>query len=262
MHKQDLSTLKITLLGTGTSQGIPVIGCDCKVCQSSDPRDDRLRSGLLVEYGDVNILVDTGPDLRQQMLRHKVERVHAILYTHEHNDHIIGLDDIRPFNFVQKEQIPLFALERVTAELFDRFGYVFAENPYPGSPSATLTTIKGAEIIKVLGVDVQPIPIIHGNLPILGFRFGAVTFITDASYIGEDSIDLIRGTRVLIVNALKKERHPSHYNLSQALDLISKIQPEKAFLTHLSHKMGLTKDWEKELPENVFAAYDGLEIKC
>lgn len=252
--------MKITLLGTGTSQGIPVVGCNCNVCLSSDPRDNRLRSGALVEVGDINILIDTGPDLRYQMLRAKVSRIDAILYTHEHNDHIIGLDDIRPFNFAQKIDMPLYAMPRVAKELEDRFGYVFAENQYPGLPRAILHRIVGFEAFEICGSIIQPIDVMHGNLPILGYRIGDFAFITDASYLNEESVQKLVGVKVLVVNALQRKGHHSHFTLDQALDLIARVSPDRAYLTHLSHKMGLTSEWEKELPKNVFPGYDGLEI--
>jgi len=252
--------LKITLLGTGTSQGIPVVGCDCAVCNSTDPRDSRLRSGVLVEIGDVNILIDTGPDLRYQMLKNNVKRVDSILYTHEHNDHIIGLDDIRPFNFAQKVDMPLYALPRVADELEYRFGYIFSKSQYPGLPRAILHRIVSSEAFEVFGQSVIPIHVMHGDLPILGYRLGGFVFITDASYISEENMHHLVDCEVLVVNALQKEHHHSHYSLAQALDLIDLVRPGKAYLTHISHRMGITKEWEIELPDNVFPAYDGLQF--
>jgi len=252
--------VKITLLGTGTSQGIPVIGCTCDACVSEDPRDYRLRSGVLIEEGDVNILIDTGPDLRYQMLKNKVARVDAILYTHEHNDHIIGLDDIRPFNFAQKVDMPLYAMPRVADELQDRFGYIFSQSPYPGAPRAILHRIKDYDCFEVGSIKIQPIHVMHGNLPILGYRFGDFAFITDASYIGDESLHQLSGVKILVINALRKEEHHSHFTLDQACRIIKKVAPKTAYLTHLSHRMGRTSSWEQELPEGVFPSFDGLEI--
>ncbi len=252
--------MKITLLGTGTSQGIPVIGCDCLACVSNDVRDDRLRSGVSIESNGTNVLIDTGPDLRQQMLKIGINHIDAILYTHEHNDHVAGLDDIRPFNFMQKKDMPFYGLQRVLKDIERRFSYVFEKNPYPGSPRATVNYIKAGEDFSVGNLQVIPIEVMHGTLPILGFRIGDFSFITDASYLSEESKNLIRGSKVLVVSALRKEKHHSHFSLQEAIDLVQELKVEKAFLTHISHRMGVTKEWEKELPENIFPAYDGLEI--
>ncbi len=252
--------MKITLLGTGTSQGIPVIGCDCETCISNDVRDDRLRSGVSIESKGTNILIDTGPDLRQQMLKVDINHINAILYTHEHNDHVAGLDDIRPFNFKQKIDIPFYGLPRVLNDIERRFSYVFEKNPYPGSPRATLHNIHPGDFFFIDHLQVTPIQVMHGILPILGYRIGDFSFITDVSFLGEESKNLIRGSKVLVLSALRKEKHHSHFNLQEAIDVIQEMNIEKAFLTHISHKMGVTRDWEKELPSNTFPAYDGLEI--
>lgn len=253
--------MKITLLGTGTSQGIPVIGCECEACVSDDPRDDRLRSGVMIESDGTHILIDTGPDLRQQMLLSNTRQIDAVLYTHEHNDHVAGLDDIRPFNFMQRRDMPFFGLSRVLKDIEERFSYVFVKNPYPGSPRATLNPIIAGRKFLVDKLSIIPIEVMHGTLPILGYRIGDFSFITDASFLSEESKSLIKGSKVLILNALQRENHHSHFNFSQAIDTIQELEVEKAFLTHISHRMGVTKGWERELPENIYSAYDRLEIE-
>lgn len=252
--------MKITLLGTGTSQGIPVIGCKCEACTSDDFRDDRLRTGVVISSEGTNILIDTGPDLRQQMLRYGFQHIDAILYTHEHSDHVAGLDDIRPFNFMQKVDMPFYGHPRVIKDIEHRFGYVFAENPYPGSPRASLHTISGGNRFFIDHLEIMPIEVMHGTLPILGYRFGDFAFITDASFLSEESKKLLSGTKVLVLSALQKTSHHSHFSLSEAVAVIQDMKIEKAYITHISHRMGITSEWEKELPENIFPAFDGLEI--
>ena len=252
--------MKITLLGTGTSQGIPVIGCDCEACLSNDSRDDRLRSGILVQSNGVNVLVDTGPDLRQQLLKVGIKHVNGVLYTHEHNDHVAGLDDIRAFNFIQKSDIPFYGLPRVLDDIELRFGYVFSKNRYPGAPKATLHPIDSGITFIIDEMKITSVGVMHGSLPILGYRFGDFAFITDASLISESSKKLLDGTKVLVLSALHREVHHSHFNLSEAIAIIQEMKIEKAFLTHISHRMGVTSDWEKELPDNIFPAYDGMEL--
>ena len=211
--------MKITLLGTGTSQGIPVIGCNCGACVSDDPRDDRLRSGVFVQSGELNILIDTGPDLRQQMLKLGVRHLNAVLYTHEHNDHVAGLDDIRPFNFIQRIDMPFYGMKRVLNDIERRFSYVFAKNPYPGSPRATLNEIKAEEEFYIENLKIIPLDIRHGNLPILGYRIGDFAFATDVLTIGEESKRLIDGSKVLVLSALQREPHHSHLSLEEAIEL-------------------------------------------
>lgn len=252
--------MKITLLGTGTSQGIPVIGCDCEACTSNDFRDTRLRSGVVVESDEANILIDTGPDLRQQLLKLSIKHLNGVLYTHEHNDHVAGLDDIRPFNFMQNEDIPFYGLSRVLKDIAHRYAYVFTHNPYPGSPRAVLHEIVHGEKFYIGDLEIIPITVMHGLLPILGYRIGDFSFITDASLISEESKNLIKGSKIVVISALRKEKHHSHYTLYEAIDVIQEMEIEKAFFTHISHRMGVTEEWEKELPDNIFPAYDGLEI--
>lgn len=252
--------LKITFLGTGTSQGIPIIGCDCPTCRSTDSRDKRLRAAILVEIGGKNIVVDIGPDFRMQMLRANVQDVEAILVTHEHNDHVAGLDDVRPINFKHKKDMPVYATSRVVNILRKRFSYIFSAHPYPGIPQVKLISIAKDKPFEVAGIQVIPIEVMHYKLPVLGFRFGDFTYITDAKTIEAEELEKVRGTKVLVLNALRKKEHLSHLTLDQALAIINIIQPEVAYLTHFSHSLGKHKEVSKELPDNVFMAYDGLEI--
>jgi len=250
--------LEITFLGTGTSQGIPVIGCSCDVCTSADTRDKRLRTSLMVNTGDIRLVIDSGPDFRFQMLREKVKSLDALLFTHEHRDHIAGLDDVRAFNWIQKKAMDLYAEPRVLKEIRDKFLYAF-DNSYPGVPRLNLHAVEKAKF-DIDGLSILPIRLMHYKLPILGFRFGDLSYITDASYISDEERKKLVGSRYLIVNALRKEKHPTHFNLQEALDLIEEVQPEKAYLTHISHQMGLYSDILKDLPDSVIPAYDGLSF--
>ena len=252
--------MKITLLGTGTSQGVPVILCNCEVCQSFDTRDKRLRSSVMIEVDNQTLVVDTGPDFRQQMLQSKAKNVHAILFTHEHKDHIAGLDDIRAFNYVQKKPMDVYAEERVQEALKREYAYVFAKFKYPGIPEMNMHLIENRPF-NINGTKIIPIRVMHYMLPIFGYRIKDFTYITDANYIEEKELRKIRGTKILVINALRKNEHISHYNLEGALKVIEEIKPAKAYLTHVSHLMGLHSEVEKELPPNVKFAYDGLVIE-
>ena len=252
--------MKFTFLGTGTSQGVPVIACDCEVCQSENVKDKRLRTSAMIEVDGVNLVIDSGPDFRQQMLREKVQDVDAILFTHEHKDHLAGLDDVRAFNFKHNKDMEVFASERVQEALKREFWYVFQEFKYPGVPNVNLNLIEDAKF-QVKGVEVTPINVLHYKLPVKAFRIKDLTYITDANFISEEEKEKIKGSKILIVNALRKEEHLSHFTLSEALDFIAEINPEKAYLTHISHLLGKHDDVEKELPENVFLAYDGLTFE-
>ncbi len=252
--------MKLTFLGTGTSQGVPVINCDCEVCLSNDPLDNRMRVSVLVEQENTALVVDVGPDFRQQMLRAKVKNLDAVLITHEHNDHVIGLDDLRPFNFRQGFDMPIFTSERVLNDLRQRFAYTFAERLYPGAPRFDWQQIDENACFKVQNIEVQCLEIMHGTLPILGFRFGDMAYCTDVKHISEKELLKLKNLKVLVLSALHHETHHSHLTLAEALDLIKIIKPERTFLTHLSHHMGKAKEVSKILPPNVYLAYDGLEI--
>jgi len=251
--------LEVIFLGTGTSQGIPVIGSDHPVCLSKDPRDKRLRVSILVLWEGYTILVDCGPDFRSQMLTHNIKHLDAILYTHEHNDHTAGLDDIRPYFFRQGD-IPVFAHKRVLESLKKRFEYIFqAENKYPGAPSVAINEIRN-EIFKVKGLPIIPVNAMHNRVQVFGFRFDDFAYLTDVKTIEEEEREKLKGVKVLVVNALRKEPHHSHFNLEDALEFISIIKPEKAYLTHISHRLGFHAQVQSELPQNVFLAYDNLKI--
>jgi phosphoribosyl 1,2-cyclic phosphate phosphodiesterase len=251
---------ELIFLGTGTSQGVPVIGCKCAVCRSVDARDKRFRSSVYLDFPDAKILIDTGPDFRMQMLRERISRIDAVLFTHQHKDHTAGMDELRSFNFLQNEAIPIYGRPSVIEQLKIEFAYIFANFKYPGIADLSAHHITG-DTFFVKNIPVTPVEVMHYKLAVYGFRFGDLTYITDANFISESEKDKIRGCKTLIINALNHNKHISHFSLPEALEVIADVQPEKAYLTHISHNLGKHRLVQKEnLPPNVFLAYDGLRL--
>ncbi|RNC90174.1 MAG: MBL fold metallo-hydrolase [Allomuricauda sp.] len=251
--------LQITFLGTGTSQGIPIIGNNHPVCLSDDPRDKRLRVSVLVQWKGYNYVIDCGPDFRQQLLTHPIDKLDGILFTHEHADHTAGLDDIRPFFFKQGD-IPLYADERVIASLHKRFYYFFLEERYPGVPKVDITPIEKNRRIDLNGLEVEPIEVMHNRLPILGFKIKGFVYLTDVKTVAADQLEKIKGAKVLVVNALREKPHESHLNLEEALNFASEVGAETTYFTHISHLLGFHAEVESKLPDGVHLAYDNLKI--
>lgn len=251
--------MKITLLGTGTSQGVPVVACNCEVCISDNPKDKRLRCSVLIEMQGKVLVIDSGPDFRYQMLREKVKQLDGIVFTHEHKDHVAGMDDIRAFNYINKKAIDIYATLNVQQTLKREFQYVFDGTKYPGIPEVNLITITN-QPFKAAGIDFIPFEVLHHKLPVLGFRIGDFVYLTDANYVSKEERNKIRGAKVLIINALRREEHISHFTLAQALEIIDDLKPEMAYLTHISHQLGLHNEVEKELPAHVRLAYDGQQF--
>lgn len=249
----------ITFLGTGTSQGVPVIACDCEVCTSTDPRDNRLRSSIMIETDDKTIVIDSGPDFRYQMLREKVKKLDAIVFTHEHKDHVAGMDDIRAFNYRLQAPVDIYATERVQAALKREFAYIFAEFKYPGIPQINIHTI-GMEPFDIGSLHLIPVEVMHYMLPVLGFRINDFTYITDAKTVAASEIEKIKGTKTLVINALQTQSHISHFTLDEAVSFAQLIGAEKTYLTHISHRLGLHKAMSVDLPPGIEFAYDGLKL--
>ena len=252
--------MKITFLGSGTSQGVPVIGCTCEVCRSLDFRDKRLRASIQVELSNQSFVIDTGPDFRQQMLRERVKRIDAILFTHAHRDHTAGLDDVRAYNFMQKMDMPIYGTQSVLDQLRIEYAYAFMKDAYPGIPRLLLNLIDETPF-SVNEINIIPLPVLHLKMPVMGFRFGNFSYITDANLIPDSTFEKLEGTEILVLNALQREQHISHFNLQEALEMVERIKPQKTYFTHISHKLGLHADVQKELPSDVLLAYDGLQVE-
>ena len=251
--------MRLTFLGTGTSQGVPVIACHCRVCRSGDSRDRRLRTAALLTVDGRNILFDIGPDFRQQMLREDVGHLDAILITHAHRDHVGGLDDIRSFNYVQHSKMNVYLNAEARYAIERDYHYIFEPHQYPGLPEAELHTVDAP--FMAAGIEVTPVKAMHKDLPVLGFRVGGLAYITDANYIAPEEMTKLQGVKVLVINALRHEKHFSHFSLPEALEVIKKVEPERAYFTHMSHEMGLHAELEAELPPHVAPAYDGLSVE-
>ncbi|MDP4281059.1 MAG: MBL fold metallo-hydrolase [Bacteroidota bacterium] len=251
--------MRVTFLGTGTSIGVPVITCDCPVCTSTDSRDKRLRTSVMIEIGPHIFVIDCGPDFRIQMLRERVGNLDAVFFTHEHRDHIAGLDDIRAFNYVLNKKIDIYGTKQVMDAIQTEFPYIFSCTRYFGAPQLTIHYIENAPF-TVQGVEIIPIRVMHDKLPVTGFRIGDFTYITDASFISESEKEKIKGSRVIVLNALRNSRHVSHFSVQEAVDLLEELSPEAAYLTHLSHFIGLHEEVNRQLPDFIQLAYDGLVI--
>ena len=251
--------MKVTFLGTGTSQGVPIITCTCAVCSSTDPRDNRLRTSVLIETEHTNIVLDTGPDFRQQMLRENVQKVDAIVFTHGHKDHTAGFDDIRGFNWKTKEAMEVYANEEVEIVLKRDFHYAFAEHKYPGVPNLNLNVIQNKNFM-IRDIPITPIEVLHYKLPVFGYRIGDFSYVTDANFISDSEKEKLKGSKVLVLNALRKSEHISHFTLDQAVAIAREIGAEQTYLIHMSHQMGLHAEVDSELPEGINLAYDGLAV--
>jgi len=253
--------MKITFLGTGTSQGIPFIGCPCPVCTSANRKDNRLRSAIWVQTPDASIVIDSGPDFRYQMLRAKVHKLDAIVFTHGHKDHIAGLDDVRAYNFFEQKPIDVYATEETQQALKREYAYIFSNITYPGIPQIDLHTINAKDPFTISGVTFTPIRVLHYKMEVLGFRIGDFTYITDANYIAPEEMEKISGSKALVLNALRHEKHISHYTLAEAIEVAKNAKVDDTYFTHISHQLGLHDIVDSDLPEGMHLAYDGLELE-
>ncbi|HQE11948.1 MAG TPA: MBL fold metallo-hydrolase [Flavipsychrobacter sp.] len=253
--------MKITFLGTGTSQGVPVICCPCNICQSPDPRDNRLRTSVWIETETTSIVIDAGPDFRQQMLRYGIRKLDAIVFTHSHKDHIAGLDDVRAYNYFMEQPMDVFATLETQQALKREYAYIFENAHYPGVPQINLHTITAHEPFLIKELTITPIRLLHYQMEVLGFRIGDFTYITDANEIPTEELDKIYGSNYLVLNALRREKHISHFTLAEAIDIAKAIHPGATYFTHISHQLGLHEEVEKELPPSMHLAYDGLTLQ-
>lgn len=252
--------MKITFLGTGTSQGVPVIGCHCPVCTSADKKNDRLRTSVLIETPEANVVIDTGPDFRQQMLRAQVDRLDAVVFTHAHKDHIAGLDDIRAYNYFQQREMDVYATAETQQRIRTEFDYVFNNQTYPGVPQLRLHTIENDTPFSINGLQFIPVRVLHYRMEVLGFRIGDFTYITDANYIAPEEIMKMKGSKAFVLNALRHETHISHYTLAEAIEVANEVGAANSYFTHISHQLGLHADVQQTLPPGMHLAYDGLTI--
>ena len=251
--------MKVTFLGTGTSQGVPILCCECIVCRSQNTKDKRLRTSILIESNQAKVVIDSGPDFRQQLLREELKTLDAVVFTHEHKDHIAGLDEVKSFNFFNKMRMPVYATERVQEAIKREFAYIFSEEKYPGIPEIDLYPVKD-EPFTVKEITFTPINVMHYKLPVKAYRIKDFTYITDANYISKEEKEKIKGSEIIVVNALRKEEHISHYTLQEAINLLKELNPKKGYITHISHQLGLHDVVSKELPDFIELAYDGLKI--
>lgn len=252
-------SIKVSFLGTGTSQGVPLIACRCAVCISSNSKDKRLRSSILVETAKTRVVIDSGPDFRQQLLREKIKRLDAVVFTHEHKDHIAGLDEVKAFNFLNKMRMPVYVTQRVKEALKREFAYIFAEEKYPGIPEIDVYEFEN-EVFSIGDIVMEPITVMHYKLPVKGFRIKNFAYITDANFIAEREKQKLKNLDVLVLNALRREPHISHFTLEEAIELVKELKPRKAYFTHISHQLGLHDEVSKELPSNIELAVDGLQL--
>lgn len=253
--------MNITFLGTGTSQGVPMIGCGCEVCTSDNPKDNRLRSAVWLQNEDTSVVIDSGPDFRYQMLRAKVQTLDGIVFTHGHKDHVAGLDDVRAYNYWTQKDIDIFANPDTEEILRREFQYAFSNIQYPGLPQLNIHSLTGQDF-SVGSMDFRTIKVLHYKLEVFGYRIGDFTYITDANYIAPEEMEKIRGSKILVLNALRHEKHISHFTLNEAIDIAREIGAEQTYFTHISHQLGLHEEINASLPQGMFLAYDGLKLTC